>query len=165
MANAESQAFKSQFSTLLSVIDNPLTIAAEAYSRNLISRDVMDKMLVSTLTAREKAAILLTSVESQVSTNQQSFHEFVRVLKTQTNLVQTAEILQMECCEFHIMQLECVFYFDSFVFIILCESGRFATDHAQMSDFLLLVLVHAKLIYQEKHVHTNIVHTNIECCY
>jgi len=118
MVTAESQAFKGQFSTLLSVIDNPLTIAAEAYSRNLISRDVMDKMLVSSLTAREKAAILLTSVESHVSTDQQSFHEFVRVLKTQTNLIQTAENLQMECCEFHVIQLE-LFYFDSSVFITL----------------------------------------------
>ena len=102
---AESRAFQSQFSTLISAIDNPLTIAAEAYSRDLISRDVMDKMLVSTLTAKEKAAILLTSVESHISSNQQSFHEFVRVLKTQTNLVQTAENLQMECCEFHIIVL------------------------------------------------------------
>ena len=104
MASAESRAFKSQFSTLLSVIDNPLTIAAEAYSRDLIFRDVMDKMLVSTLTAKEKAAILLTSVESHIATNQQSFHEFVRVLKTQTNLVQTAENLQMDYCKLYFIQ-------------------------------------------------------------
>ena len=104
MATAESRAFKSQFSTLLSVIDNPLTIAAEAYSRDLISRDVVDKMLVSTLTAKEKAAILLTSVESHIATNKQSFHEFVRVLKTQTNLVQTAENLQMDYCKLYFIQ-------------------------------------------------------------
>ena len=104
MASAESQAFKSQFSTLLSVIDNPLTIAAEAYSRDLISRDVRDKMLVSSLTAKEKTAILPTSVESHVSTNKQSFHEFVRVLKTQTNLVQTAENLQMDYCKLYFIQ-------------------------------------------------------------
>ena len=120
MATAESRAFQSQFSTLISAIDNPLTTAAEAYSRDLISRDIVAKMLVSTLTTKEKAAMLLTSVESRVSTNQQSFHEFVRVLKTQTNLVQTAENLQMEYCEFHIIEeYFSLFCSDSSVFITL----------------------------------------------
>ena len=104
MATAESQVFRRQFSILISAIDDPLSIAVEAYARCLVSKDVRDKMLIPSLTAKEKAVVLLTSVESNISTNQQSFHEFVRVLKTQTNLVQTAENLQMEYCKFYFMQ-------------------------------------------------------------
>ena len=43
-------------------------------------------------------------LQSHVSTDQQSFHEFVRVLKTQTNLVQTAENLQMDYCKLYFIQ-------------------------------------------------------------
>lgn len=116
MATAESQAFRRQFSILINAIDDPLSIAVEAYSRCLVSKDVRDKMLISSLTAKEKAVVLLTSVESNISTNQQSFHEFVCVLKTQTNLVQTAENLQVEYCKCYFMQF--------FLFFCLASSDH-----------------------------------------
>ena len=101
MASAESLAFRKQFYTLINAIDNPLAVAAAAYSRNLVSQDVLDGMLVQTRTTSEKATILLRCMESRISTSQKSFHEFVRVLKTQTNLIEVAENLQMEFCEFY----------------------------------------------------------------
>ena len=101
MASAESQAFRKKFSTLVSAIDNPLAVAVEAYSRDLVSKDILDRILVQTLTTSEKATILLCCVESRISTCHKSFHEFVRVLKTQTNLIEVAETLQMEFCEFY----------------------------------------------------------------
>ena len=101
MASAESQAFKKKFSTLVNAINNPLAVAVEAYSRDLVSKDILDRILLQTLTASEKATVLLCCVESRISTCQRSFHEFVRVLKTQTNLIEVAETLQMEFCEFY----------------------------------------------------------------
>ena len=101
MASAESLAFRKQFYTLINAIDNPLAVAAAAYSRNLVSQDVLDGMLVQTRTTSEKATILLRCMESRISTCQKSFHEFVRVLKTQTNLINVAENLQVEFGEFY----------------------------------------------------------------
>jgi len=98
---AESLAFRKQFYTLICAIDNPLAVAAVAQSRNLVSKDVVERMLVQTLTIQEKATSLLWCIDSRIPTCQRSFHEFVRVLKTQTNLIQVAESLQMEFCELY----------------------------------------------------------------
>ena len=138
MATAESQAFRRQFSILINAIDDPLSIAVEAYSRCLVSKDVRDKMLISSMTAKEKAVVLLTSVESSISTNQQSFHEFVRVLKTQTNLVQTAENLQMEYCKCYFMQF-------FFVFLSRFIRSRYYNESGQLcrfEKFLNNIMVH-----------------------
>lgn len=108
MASAESRAFRKKFSTLISAIDNPLAVAVEAYSRDLVSKDVVDRMLVQTLTTAEKATFLLSCMESRISTYQESFHEFVRVLKTQTNLLNVAENLQMEFCESIVCNTKCL---------------------------------------------------------
>jgi len=101
MASAESLAFRKQFYTLISAINDPLAVAAVAHSRNLVSKYVVDRMFVQTLTIPEKATSLLWCIGSRISTCQRSFHEFVRVLKTQTNLIQVAESLQMEFCKLY----------------------------------------------------------------
>jgi len=101
VASAESRVFRKKFSTLISAIDNPLAVTAEAYPRDLVSKDVLDRMLVPSLTTAEKATFLLSCMESHISTYQKSFHEFARVLKTQANLLDVAENLQVEFCEFY----------------------------------------------------------------
>lgn len=100
MESAEYRTFRKQFSTLCSVIDNPLAVATDAYSRDMISIDVVNSMHLPTKTTPEKANYLLCCLAGRISTCPESFHEFVRVLKTQKNLVAVAENLQMEYCEF-----------------------------------------------------------------
>ena len=103
MASAESQAIQKYFATLVTAINSPLAVAVEAYSRELISSDVRDKMVVLGMTEKDKTAILMSAIEHSINTRPHLFHEFVRVLKTQPYLEQVAEELQMEfrkfCCD------------------------------------------------------------------
>lgn len=112
MESAEYHAFRKQFGTLCGVIDNPMAVATEAYTRDMVSIDVVNSMHLPTKTTKEKANYLLCCMASRISTCPESFHEFVRVLKTQKNLIAVAENLQMEYCELKFDLVLSVFIFE-----------------------------------------------------
>ena len=94
-------AFRKYRDDLLIAISEPLILANSLYSKWIISQETLDKMMLISLTFREKNFILLNAVEARIRTNPHDFLIVIAVLGRYPHLCVFAEGLRNSYCEFN----------------------------------------------------------------
>ena len=72
------------------------TLAGVAYSRKLISRQVLDDVRMPTLTQHKKADHLLLAIQDKVLVDPSSFFTFIEILESEPALYYLARTLRAE---------------------------------------------------------------------
>ena len=89
----EARTMRKHYADLTKAIQNPLGLASELYSADVIARNILDSTLESTNPKVEKTMHLLQAVSDQIITNPQEFHCFLAVLRKDSSLQATAELI------------------------------------------------------------------------
>ena len=86
-SNPGAAAFQSLFAQLVTAVQSPTSLAAELYSKDLISEAVLDRILTAHgLSDGDKSMVLLKAVGSRLKTQPSDFEVVVSVLETSTSL-------------------------------------------------------------------------------
>ena len=93
----EYSTFREHYDRLYRAIQDPLSLAAQLFSKGIISSAVQQRMAILGLSILEKNNELLTAVEKQIRTNSQTFHEFVSALKEDPSMQSLVESMQSKC--------------------------------------------------------------------
>ena len=86
--------FRKHYAMLCDTIQDPPSLAAELYSRGIVTQAVMDRTLVLGLHRSEKNSALMSAVEKQILTNSQAFHEFISALNEDISMQFLVEIIR-----------------------------------------------------------------------
>ena len=89
----EAKTMRKHYADLTKAIQNPLGLASELYSANVIARNILDSTLESSCTKVEKTMHLLQAVSDQITVNPKDFHCFLDVLRKDSSLQATAELI------------------------------------------------------------------------
>lgn len=89
----EAKTMRKHYADLTKAIQDPLGLASELYSADVIARSILDSALESTNPKVEKAMHLLQAVSDQIAINPKDFHCFLAVLKKDSSLQATAELI------------------------------------------------------------------------
>ena len=95
---AAASAFKKHCGDLMIAITEPLPLAYQLYSRDVISEEVKDKMLLP-ITKGEKNMALLDAIEARIRTKPSDFWTLVTVLGTDIVLCTFATRLRETYCK------------------------------------------------------------------
>ena len=87
------------YANLIQMIQDPLSLAAELYSANLIARNVLNSTLESPLTKVEKTMHLLQAVSDQIAINPNNFHYFLALLEKDPSLQVLSELMFSTYCK------------------------------------------------------------------
>ena len=93
----EYSTFREHYATLCGAIQDPLSLAAQLFSKGIISSAVQERMAILGLSRLEKNNELLSAVGMQIRTNSQTFHEFVSALKEDSSMQSLVESMQSKC--------------------------------------------------------------------
>lgn len=98
ICSPEAQAFRKAFSTLAVAIHEPESLAAELYSKNVISQDVLRGVVYNTQTSfRTRTLSLLLAVEDNIKINPSAMGVFLSTLKGKPTTEHLADALFDEC--------------------------------------------------------------------
>ena len=98
--SAECQAFQKSFAVLSDGISDPVWLASELYSRDMISRDVRQEAQLETLPASTRTRKLLSAIEDQIKTGSASkFRGFLDILHSEPSLKHLARKLEEAYCK------------------------------------------------------------------
>ena len=89
----EAKTMRKHYADLTQAIQDPLRLAANLYSENLIARNVLDSTIESPHTKVEKTMHLLQAVSDQIANNPEDFHSFLAVLRKDSSLEVTAMLM------------------------------------------------------------------------
>ena len=89
----EAKTIRKHYADLTKAIQDPLGLASELYSADVIARRILDSALESTNPKVEKAMHLLQAVSDQIAVNPKDFHCFLAVLKKDPSLQAIAELI------------------------------------------------------------------------
>ena len=89
----EARTMRKHYADLTKAIQNPLGLASELYSADVIARSILDSILESSCTKVEKTMHLLQAVSDQITSNPKAFYCFLAVLKKDSSLQATAELI------------------------------------------------------------------------
>ena len=89
----EAKIIRKHYADLTKAVQDPLGLAAELYSANVIARSILDSTMVSTHTKVEKVMYLLQAVSDRITINPKDFHCFLAVLKKDSSLQEMAELM------------------------------------------------------------------------
>ena len=96
---AAASAFKKHRGDLMRGIVEPLTLANDLYSNDVISEGTKNRIVVPSLTKEEKNIALLDAIEARIQTNPSDFWTLVTVLKADTVLCTFATKLRETYCK------------------------------------------------------------------
>ena len=99
----EARAFQEHYSTLVSAIQDPDTLADELFSRRILSREVLvglQTLGLSNLMKNRK--ILQCVLDRIVFVDSSSFWVFTDVLKCEAYAEPLSNMLEASCCEFNV---------------------------------------------------------------
>lgn len=91
---AAFEAVRENRAMLLTAIAEPLILATELYSKKVISQDALDKIRELPFTTRQKADVIVSSIESKMRTYPQDFRTFLSILANDSQLCIFAEKLR-----------------------------------------------------------------------
>ena len=77
----EAKTLRQHYADLTKAIQDPLGLASELYSADVIARKVLDSTIESSHTKVEKTMHLLQAVSDQIAVNPKDFHCFLTILK------------------------------------------------------------------------------------
>ena len=89
----EAKTMREHYANLTKTIQDPLGLATELYSADVIAKKVLDSTLEFNCTRVEKTMHLLQAVRDQITINPKVFHSFLTVLKKDSSLRATAELI------------------------------------------------------------------------
>ena len=89
--------FQVHYAKLVDAIQDPLHLAAQLFSRSIITSAVKDRMNVSALARMEKNSELLSAVEAKIRTDQSTFRVFLSALKEDHTLLSLVESMESTC--------------------------------------------------------------------
>ena len=77
----EAKTLQKHYADLTKAIQDPLGLASELYSADVIARKVLDSTIESSHIKVEKTMHLLQAVSDQIAVNPKDFHCFLTILK------------------------------------------------------------------------------------
>ena len=99
----EARAFQEHYSTLVSAIQDPDTLADELFSRRILSREVLMGLQTPGLSNLMKNRKILQCVLDRiVFVDSSSFWVFTDVLKCEAYAEPLSNMLEASCCEFNV---------------------------------------------------------------
>ena len=90
----EQQAFREAYAELMEAIQDPVYLAANLYSADLIQLAIREEMTTHGVSRFEKNEKLLTAVESQIKATPPKFAMFLSVLSRDSSMEPLVEKLQ-----------------------------------------------------------------------
>ena len=97
----ECQAFQKHFAILSDGISEPGWLAAQLYSRDMISRDMRREAELETTSAPTRTRKLLSAVEDQILTSPEpKFRDLLYILHSEPSLDHLARKLEEACSKF-----------------------------------------------------------------
>jgi hypothetical protein len=88
------EAFREHRADLLTAIVDPLILANHLYSKRVISRETLDRVMVPVLTTSDKALILLNATEVRIRTHPTDFVTLLAIFGQDSCLCIFAERLR-----------------------------------------------------------------------
>ena len=88
------EAFREHRADLLTAIVDPLILANHLYSKRIISRETLDRVMVPVLTLSERTLILLNATEVQIRTHPTDFITLLTIFSQDSCLCIFAERLR-----------------------------------------------------------------------
>ena len=82
----EYRTFREHYDRLYHAIQDPLSLATQLFTRNIITSAVKGKMSIVGLSTLEKTSLLLSAVEGQIQTDPRVFHVFLSTLNEDTSM-------------------------------------------------------------------------------
>ena len=95
----EAKTMQKRYADLTKAIQDPLGLATELYSEDVIVKRVLDSTLESSHIKVEKTMHLLQAVSDQIAVNPKDFHCFLTVLKKDSSLRAVAELINSTYCK------------------------------------------------------------------
>ena len=90
----EYRTFREHYYRLVQAIQDPLSLAAQLFSQDIITSAVKEQMIVSALTRLEKNSLLLSAVEGQIQTDPRVLHVFLSTLNEDTSMQSVVKSMQ-----------------------------------------------------------------------
>ena len=94
----EYRTFREHYDRLYHAIQDPLSLATQLFTRNIITSAVKGKMNIVGLSTLEKNSLLLSAVEMQIQTNSSVYHVFLSALKEDPSMQSLVESMESKCC-------------------------------------------------------------------
>ena len=89
----EAKTMRKHYADLTKAIQDPLGLAAELYSADVIAKKVLDSTIESSHTKVEKTMHLLQAVSGQIAINPEDFCCFLAVMRKDSSLQAAAELI------------------------------------------------------------------------
>ena len=100
-AEEAGEAFREHRAALLIAVTDPIILANSLYSSRIISREILDRVKLPTLTPTEKNMDIFDAVEAQIKTNPSSFHTLLDIFNDDSHLHPFAGRLQQSYGEWY----------------------------------------------------------------
>ena len=94
------EAFREHRADLLIAITDPLILANSLYSKRIISRETLERVMLQSFTKSEKNSIVLGAIEDRIGTHSSDFHTLLALLLSDSHLCVFAERIQDSYSEF-----------------------------------------------------------------
>ena len=94
----EYSTFREHYDRLYHAIQDPLSLAAQLFSKGIISSAVKERMAILGLSGLEKNNALLSAVEKQIQLDPETFHVFLSALIEDPSMQSLVESMQSKCC-------------------------------------------------------------------
>ena len=95
----EAKVFRQHYAQLVSVIQDPESMADGLFSRNVIGRGLLQEVQLDSLTKAKKSRKLLLAVQDQLVVNPNRFTEVVEVLQGDSTMKFAVDKLQDAYCK------------------------------------------------------------------
>lgn len=89
--------FRDHYSKLCCAIQDPLLLAIQLFSREIINSEVKERMTIPTLSRLEKNNALLSAVEGQIRADPITFYQFLLALKEDTSMLSLVRSMEGKC--------------------------------------------------------------------
>ena len=94
-----AKVFRQHYAQLVSVIQDPESLADGLFSRNVIGRGLLQEVQLDSLTKAKKSRKLLLAVQDQLVVNPSRFAEVVEVLQGDSTMKFAVDKLQGAYCK------------------------------------------------------------------
>ena len=90
----EYRTFREHYSKLLDGIQDPLSLAAQLYSKAVIDRTVLQRVNISALPTFQNTHALLSAVEGKIRYDSHALHKFLSALKEDVSMQSLVESME-----------------------------------------------------------------------
>ena len=104
----EYQTFREHYARLVHAIQNPLSLATQLFTRNIIDSSLLQQMNTLGFTIFQNANTLLTAVLGKIKTDPRTLRVFLSALNEDPSMQSLVESIQSKSRLIHIIGYQCV---------------------------------------------------------